>query len=56
MTVESLTLNIFLFRSGNLNAGSGYGVESIQELINYIDNYVDVNNKTVLVIGKITIF
>ena len=38
------------FQNGNLN--SGYGKDSIAEIMFYLDNYVDVANKTVLVIGK----
>ncbi len=31
---------------------SGYGKESIAEISSYLDNHVNVKNKTVLVIGK----
>jgi hypothetical protein len=38
------------FRSGNLE--SGYGKESISEIMFYLDHHVHVKNKTVLVIGN----
>ena len=31
---------------------AGYGKETIAEIISYLDKYVDVRNKTVLVIGE----